>query len=495
METIQYFEIFLILVSCFLFLKNYPKISPTTNWPVVGMLPGLLYAGRSIHDYATQVLKENGGTFEFRGPWFTNLDFFVTSDPLNIRHVLTTNFANYPKGPDFKKLFEPFGNGFLNSDAESWKFHRNLVQTHVRENKFQVFLEQCLTEKISKGLIPVLDHVKNLKADVDLQDVFQRFTYDISCLLVLGIDSESLSVGLPHVPCEQAFDDIEGAVFNRHVTPEIIWKFQKWLHLGKEGKLIKARKIIDEFLYNCISLKKKQIPNEGKFNYDIITSAIEGNSDEYLRDMAFNFIAAGRDTVRTGLTWLLWIVTKIPNVKQKILKEIKQNIPEAKDQNEANLRIFTVQELNKLVYLHATICESLRLYPPVPFNHRVSLKPDRLPSGHLVNENTRVFISPYAMGQSEEIWGEDCLMFKPERWINKEGGIKHVPSYEFSVFHSGPRSCLERNMTFAQMKMVLSAIIWNFDVEVVKGHRVEPTLSVMLQMAHGLKVKVNKKKH
>lgn len=33
-----------------------------------------------------------------KGPWFAGLDFLVTSDPLNIQHVLTTNFANYPMG-------------------------------------------------------------------------------------------------------------------------------------------------------------------------------------------------------------------------------------------------------------------------------------------------------------------------------------------------------------------------------------------------------------
>ena len=37
---------------------------------------------------------------------------------------------------------------------------------------------------------------------------------------------------------------------------------------------------------------------------------------------------------------------------------------------------------NKLIYLHATLCEALRLYPSVPFQAKVPMEPDNLPSGN-----------------------------------------------------------------------------------------------------------------
>ena len=178
-------------------------------------------------------------------------------------------------------------------------------------------------------------------------------------------------------------------------------------------------------------------------------------------------------------------------VEKRILEEIKVNLQARADGG--NWRFFKVEELGKLVYLHAAICEALRLYPSVPFNQRVSIQPDTLPNGHRIGASTKVMISLYSMGSMEEVWGDDCSEFKPERWITKQGRINHVPSYKFIAFNTGPRSCLGQDLTFFQMKTIATAILWNYRVQVVEGHTITPCLSVMLHMKHGLKVKVSKR--
>ncbi|CAK7354848.1 unnamed protein product [Dovyalis caffra] len=322
------------------------------------MLPGLLFKAPNIHEYATQLLKQNGGTFEFKGPWFANMNILLTCDPLNVRHISTKNFVNYPKGPQYKKIFEPFRDGVLNSDFETWKSFRKMIQSMIKDNKFQVFLERSLREKIVKGLIPVLEHVSRQEIELDMQD--------------------SLSVDLPEIAYKTAFDDVEEAVFYRHIVPQSIWKLQKWLNVGEEKKLSLAMDIIDNFLEQCISSKKEEIRK-----------------------------------------------TQSPNA----------------------------------------ICETLRLYPAVPFNYRVSVEADTLPSGH-----------------------------QPERWISERGGIIHVPSYKFIAFNTGPRSCLGKEITFIQMKTIATAILLNYHLQVVESHPISPGLSVMMHMKHGMKVRVTKRR-
>lgn len=152
-----------------------------------------------------------------------------------------------------------------------------------------------------------------------------------------------------------------------------------------------------------------------------------------------------------------------------------------------------MEGLSKLVYLHGAICEALRLYPPVPFEHKSNLKSDVLPSGHMIKSNTMILYSLYSIGRVEEIWGEDCLEFKPERWISKKGGTIHVPSYKFIAFNAGPRSCLGKDISFIELKMVAIAILLNYQIQVVEGHPIIPSLSVVLHMKHGLKVNVQKR--
>ena len=78
----------------------------------------------------------------------------------------------------------------------------------MHDKRFEIFSEKCAWQKVEKGLIPVLEHVYKLGMEVDLQELFQRFTFDVIGLLVFGFDSNSLSVEFPEIPHEKAFDDI-----------------------------------------------------------------------------------------------------------------------------------------------------------------------------------------------------------------------------------------------------------------------------------------------
>ncbi|KAF8093160.1 hypothetical protein N665_0389s0023 [Sinapis alba] len=154
---------------------------------------------------------------------------------------------------------------------------------------------------------------------------------------------------------------------------------------------------------------------------------------------------------------------------------------------------FLTEELKKLVYLHGAICEALRLYPPVPFQHKSPTKTDVLPSGHKVDAGSKILFCLYSLGRMKSVWGEDALEFKPERWITENGTSVHEPSYKFLSFNAGPRTCLGKEVAMMQIKTVAVKVIQNYVIKVVEGHKVEPAPSVILHMKHGLKVTVSKR--
>ncbi|XP_016452190.1 alkane hydroxylase MAH1-like [Nicotiana tabacum] len=498
-----YIEIFLAILCFFLFhglkdTKGYPR-----NWPIFGMLPGTLYYMQEIHERVTMTMRRSGGTFLFKGPIFAKLDMLATVDPANVHYIMSENFMNFPKGPKFREIFDVLGDGIFNADLDLWKIQRKTARALITHQQFYKFLVKTSREKVEKGLIPVLNHVCHKGVIVDLQDLFQRFTFDTTCILVTGYDPGCVSIDFPDVPFSKAMDDAEEVILVRHVMPEAIWRLQKWLGIGEEKKLIKAWEIMDNVIGNYISKKRDKLlkmESELKLEdegFDLLTFYLkEGQymgvncDDKFLRDTILNLMIAGRDTTSSALTWFIWLVTQNPQVEKKLREEINSVIPK---EEVGNWRLFNVHELNKLVYLHGALCDSLRLYPPVPFQHKEPLQEDMLPSGHKVHPKLKILFSLYAMGRMESIWGKDCLEFKPERWISERGTIKHEPSYKFLAFNAGPRTCLGKEVAFNQMKAVAATIIHNYQVQVVEGHPIKPNTSIILYMRHGFKVRISRR--
>ncbi|GLU02122.1 hypothetical protein SLE2022_193890 [Rubroshorea leprosula] len=498
---VGYTDILVAFLSIlFLFYLRWNKNVPVRNWPVVGMLPALLRNRDRINDYGTQVLEQGKGTFLFKGPWFANMNFVVTSDYRNVHHIMSKKFDNYHKGPEFREIFEPLGDSIFNSDGDRWKSQQKLHHSLIKNSKFKLVVQRILKQKIYKGLIPVLESCSELGSVFDMQDVLHRLMFDNFCLLVLGFDPNCLSLELPEVSYEKAFDEMEQGVFYRYIVPRSIWKLQKWLRLGQEKKTRKALGTFGKFLHEQILLKHENLSRKNageEEEFDLLTAFMLGEygvkSDRYLRDTALTLLAAGRDTIAAAMTWFIWLVATHPSVEEKILEEIEVNNLHGNEDGE--WKIYSAEEMSKLVYLHGTVCEALRLYPPVPVVPRASIQPDVLPSGHHVSRNTKIFVSVYSMGRSKEIWGEDCLEFKPERWISEQGGIVYTPSYKFMPFLAGPRTCLGKDTSFYQIKIIALAIIQNYHVEVLENHPVAPSPSMVLTVQNGLHVRVSKRHH
>lgn len=93
----------------------------------------------------------------------------------------------------------------------------------------------------------------------------------------------------------------------------------------------------------------------------------ENMTDQYLRDITLNFIIAGKDTTANTLTWFFYLICKHPLVQEKISQEVLE-ATEAEDCTSAGefAELITEEALDKMQYLHASLTETLRLYPAVP---------------------------------------------------------------------------------------------------------------------------------
>ncbi|KAI3517006.1 hypothetical protein L1887_16212 [Cichorium endivia] len=491
-----------ILIPLLIFLykhRNQRTVIPT-NWPILGMMPKILINAHRIHDYVTDILLQSSGTFRVKGPWFANMDLLLITNPLDVHHVLSKNFSNYPRGDAFRKIFRFLGDGLISSDGRLWEINHKVTISVLKHAGFQDLLETVVWNKVENGLLPILESICERRTAADLQDIFQRFTFDTICKVLLDNDPECLSLDFPYNRCLKAFTDGEEALMLRHVTPQSLWKLQQLLRVGKESKLSSAGYTLNKFVCKCIAQNQNEYDNmngeqrEGKFKiFTALMRELKDQSDtslnprKFIRDALVTMMAAGKDSTASALSWFFYVLARNPTVEAKILEEIHTHMEIKVGQR------WNTEEFGKMVYLHGALCESLRLFSPVPFNYKSPLRPDILPSGHQVDLNTKIIIPFYCMGRMKSIWGEDCMEFKPERWVSQSGGIKHEPSYKFTPFSAGPRTCVGKNMTLTQLRIVSCVLIYHYHVELVEGYPVLPAGSLVLTMKHGLKVKLTKR--
>nr|QWK52276.1 cytochrome P450 96A3-3 [Isatis tinctoria] len=455
------------------------------------MLPGLVLQVSRIYDLVTEILESANMTFCVKGPWLSETDILLTADPVNIHYILCSNFVNYHKGEDFK-IFELLGDGIFNVDSDLWEDMRSSSHAIFSHQDFQSFSVSTTVSKLRQGLVPILEDAVEKNILVDLQDLFQRFLFDTSSILMTGYDPRCLSIEIPKVEFGDAVNGAADGLFYRHIKPVFLWKLQYRIGVGVEKKLRRGIAVIDHFLHKIISSKREEIKSHGKGEaMEVLTyymtvdttkyQHLKPSNDKFIRDAILSFLVAARDTTSSALTCFFWLLSKHPEALAKIREEINKKMPK-----------FDPADLDKLVYLEGAICEALRLYPPVPFNHKSPVKSDVLPSGHRVDENWKIVISIFALGRMKSVWGDNAEDFRPERWISDSGVLRHEPSNKFLAFNAGPRTCLGKKLTFLQMQTVAVEVIRNYDIKVVEGHKPKRVASIILRMQDGLKVSITK---
>ncbi|KAJ0053884.1 hypothetical protein Pint_03168 [Pistacia integerrima] len=433
--------------------KGSSSSYPSTNvilpksYPIVGSYFSFLANQNQFLQWVTCILQNvPSATFTLQrlGGQVT----ILTANPANVQHILKTNFYNYPKGAANQKiLFDLLGHGIFNIDGEQWKFQRQISSHEFNTKSLRKFVETVVETELSDRLIPILETAAANKKVLDFQDVLQRFAFDNICKIAFGYDPEYLLPSFPETEFARAFD--EG-------------KIKRLLNIGSEKRLKLAASEVREFSKNIIK-EKKLDPGE---SMDLLSRFLSSGQydDDFVTDIVISFTLAGRDTTSAALTWFFLLISKHPEAEKEILNEIKEK---------SNTPVY--EDIKDMVYTHASLCESMRFYPPVPVDSKVAENDDVLPDGTVVKKGMR---------------------FKPERWLKREEedtwSFVGRDSYTYPVFQAGPRICLGKEMAFLQMKRVVSGVLKRFKVVPVIEEGVEPEFVAHLtaKMKGGFPVRI-----
>ncbi|CAF9926985.1 MAG: hypothetical protein HETSPECPRED_006476 [Heterodermia speciosa] len=190
----------------------------------------------------------------------------------------------------------------------------------------------------------------------------------------------------------------------------------------------------------------------------------KGMSRDEINSTATFLILAGSDTSATTCTATTWFLLKNPRVLKRLQAEVRESFQNYED--------ISVSSAARLPYLHAVIQEVLRLHPTGPISvPRLVNRPNTIISGHLVPEGTRVGIPQKTAFRSPVNFVEP-MAFNPERWLKDADSRFDADRKDaYEPFMVGPRNCLGKSLAWAEMNLILTKVIWSFDLELGEGNK------------------------
>ncbi|GMF37630.1 unnamed protein product [Phytophthora fragariaefolia] len=419
-------------------VKHLP--TPEGEIPILHGTLGILRAQRSgkFHDWVVDCCRK------FRGkPWRLRVlgktPSVVVCCPEAFEDIQKTKFDAFDKSPFVSEaMYDVLGQGIFAVSGPLWQHQRKTASHLFTSQMLQYAMEVVVPEKgteLVKRLGEICqneneaDRVVNMKRLLDLytMDVFAKVGFDVD---LHGVESDQNAELL------DSFDRMSVRILERIQQPVGLWKLLRWLNLGPEKQLAEDVKAIDDLVYSVIarSIEEKNQQANGaspSSRKDLISLFIEKSEVEYtkgvhtnkdlklMRDFVISFLAAGRETTATTMSWVILMLNRYPNVLHQVRQELKAKFP---DLFTGEIRAPTMENIQQLVFLEATVRETFRLFPVVAITGRSAIRDVYLYEGTLIKAGTRVVMPHYAMGRMETVWGPDAKEFKPERWIDSTTG-------------------------------------------------------------------------
>ncbi|MBH8552308.1 cytochrome P450 [Nostocaceae cyanobacterium CENA357] len=227
------------------------------------------------------------------------------------------------------------------------------------------------------------------------------------------------------------------------------------------GRIVMLVQKVDQLIYALIQERRAE-PEQHR--QDILSLLISARyedgqpmSDQELRDELMTMLVAGHETTSSALTWAFYWIDQLPEVRQKLLREINSLGINPEPMNIA-----------KLPYLTAVCQETLRIYPILISGFlRIVKSPIKI-MGYQLSKGTAIVPSIYLAHHREAVYSQP-KQFKPERFLERQ-----FSPYEYLPFGGGNRRCI--GLAFAQyeMKIALATILSQFQLSLVNKRPVRP---------------------
>ncbi|EKM54598.1 uncharacterized protein PHACADRAFT_96498 [Phanerochaete carnosa HHB-10118-sp] len=192
-----------------------------------------------------------------------------------------------------------------------------------------------------------------------------------------------------------------------------------------------------------------------------LLSADETNEDMTRLDEVFMSVtgaayAGGADTTAAGLATFLLAVTMFPQTQVAAHEELDRVL--------GRRRLPEIEDRESLPHITAILHEVMRWHPTAPLGipHRTTTDDDY--QGYHIPAGTVIFGNAWAILHNEDIY-PDPEAYKPERYLNEDGGLRDDIPYPIEAFGYGRRICPGRHFAHDILWQAIANILTVFKIE------------------------------
>ena len=452
------------------FIPPYPKPHKTKS-------SFLLRFFRGWHSWL-HVLFEKSYSMqmgEIRQPGGT---VFMVNEPKWVRHVLVDEAASFPKHELMHDLLEPLlGVSIFTTNGEVWERQRRLV-----DQAFSPAKVQGVFPKMQAAVASMLERMDKMADGRDVE-VDGEMTYVTADVMFRAILSEPLTAEDALCIYESFLD------FQKHAQrASLLMMYRLWawpMRFSCKKSAGKIRRVLSEIIarrYEMVANEEFVTPE------DILTGLMQAvdpvlkNKFDYLEtvDQVCMLFLAGHETSASTLAWSLYLLSRCPEVQERIVAEIREHAADGE---------LTFSAIRKLRLVSNVFRESLRLYPPVGFFVRTSTR-DTIMRDKKIPEGSPILISPWLIHRHRTMWDRSDE-FDPDRFETAEG--KESMKCAYLPFSAGPRVCVGKAFATQEALLILASIVQRYRIEASSGHEPKPVGRVTVRSENGIRVRLTRR--
>jgi len=428
-------------------------------------------------DYLIHIHQTYGDSLRYR--FFRDRYGYSFVHPDANRHILQDNNGNYTKKPHPSMLIlKPvIGEGLLTNDGESWRKQRRLAQPAFHRTQIAGFARTFVESTQSR-----FDRWGSMAQDgrvVAMDEELMSLTLEIAGKTLFSIDLTGQAAQVGH-----AFDQANRIITDLSSNPFSLFTLRLpfW---PSTHKLAQSTREMEDVVYGIINERRRS----GTQKDDLLGMLMEaqdeetgqGMGDRQLRDEVLTLMVAGHETTSVLMTWLLFLIDRHPEVREKLEAELDTVLAG---------RTPTFDDLPRLVYTRQVIDETLRIRPAAYILTRWAQQADTI-CGYDVPANSALILSPYITHHLPAFWPEP-ERFDPERFA--PGKDADRPRYAYIPFGGGPRQCIGNSFALTEATLLTATIAQRFRVRVKPDHPGAMDPQITLRMKDGLPVRLEERK-